>query len=96
MAHLVLMDKITKSLDDGENDIDIYLDFSKAFTLLIMIYYCKNGIITASGALHMNGFKLTWPTGTNMSLIMGYTHLLNRSNVVFPKDPFKNHSKCLW
>ena len=31
LAHLVLQDKITKSLDNGEKVIGIYLDFSKAF-----------------------------------------------------------------
>ena len=35
LAHLVLQDEITKSLDDGEKVIGIYLDFSKAFDTVI-------------------------------------------------------------
>ena len=31
LAHLILLDRITKSLDNGETAIGIYLDFSKAF-----------------------------------------------------------------
>ena len=45
LAHLILMDKITKSLDNGDKVIGIYLDFSKAFDtvnhdiLLQKLYY---------------------------------------------------------
>ena len=31
LAHLILLDRITKSLDNGETALGIYLDFSKAF-----------------------------------------------------------------
>ena len=45
LAHLILMDKITKSLDNGDKVIGIYLDFSNAFDtvnhdiLLQKLYY---------------------------------------------------------
>ena len=45
LAHLILMDKITKSLENGDKVIGIYLDFSKAFDtvnhdiLLQKLYY---------------------------------------------------------
>ena len=45
LAHLILMDKITKSLDNGDKVIAIYLDFSKDFDtvnhdiLLQKLYY---------------------------------------------------------
>ena len=88
LAHLILMDKITKSLDNGDKVIGIYLDFSKAFDTVNHDILLQNCITMESEVTHMNGLKVIWQTGSSMWLTMVYSHLPRRYNVVFLKGPF--------
>ena len=72
---MLLMDKITKSLEKGELVIGLFLDFLKILTVMIMIFYYWNQNIMVFEALHWNGLRVIWIKGFRMSHIMEIIHL---------------------
>ena len=59
---MILMDKIAKSLGNGELVIGVFVDFSKAFDTV----YCKNYSITVLEGPLWNGFRAISVIEVNM------------------------------
>ena len=59
MALSILMDKLIKSLENGDNMIGVFLDFSKAFDTVDHDMLLKNYITMEFVILVLNGFRVT-------------------------------------
>ena len=72
MALMILMDKLISSLDKGETVIGIFLDFSKALTLLIMKFFNRNSSIMVLEGVPWTGLEAIFVDVNSMSLITIY------------------------
>ena len=59
MALVTLIDETTEALDKGECIIGVFLDFSKAFDNVIIVYY-KNWNYMVYKISHSNGWKIIY------------------------------------
>ena len=70
MTLLTLIDKITEALDKGECIIGVFLDFSKAFDKLILVYDYKNWNYMVYKISHTNGLKIIYQIELSTKLIL--------------------------
>ena len=86
MAFMVLIDKITKALENGEFIIGVFLYFSKAFDTVnheILLYKLSHYGIRVP---RLSGSGVTWEGDLNMLHTMVLNLLKRLLNVVYPRD----------
>ena len=77
MAHMILVDNLIKSLENGEYVLGVFLDFPKAFDTVDHSILLSKMYHYGIRGEPINGPKVTWQTDNNMLLIMGSNHLRN-------------------
>ena len=63
---MMLVDKVTEALDQSESVVGVFLDFSKALILSIVISHCKKWINMEYVVLNCNGLKIIYQIECNM------------------------------
>ena len=66
MTHTVQMDKIVHALENGEYVIGLYIDFSKAFDTVIMLFYWIDWNIMEFVEMLFPGSKVIWQTDVDL------------------------------
>ena len=91
MAIMMMADKLTNYLDNGDFIFGVFLDFSKAFDTVDHDILVRKQSYYGIREMHWHGFRVIWLIESNLLHTTGYLLLLRGLNVVCHKDLFKVH-----
>ena len=91
MAIMMMVDKLTNYLDNGDFIFGVFLDFSKAFDTVDHDILVRKQSYYGIREMHWHGFRVIWLIESNLLHTTGYLLLLRGLNVVCHKDLFKVH-----
>lgn len=87
LAVAELVDK-SASMDNNELLIDIFIDISKAFDTLIMIFLLQNSSNVESMELHLTGLYYILHTDNNMFISAAHHWISKPCPVEYHKSPY--------